>query len=101
MARLLGYARVSNKGQDADRRFLDLLAASVRRDDLYIDHGVSGPRASCPAFNWALDALHEGDSLVITVLNRLGRSTASMLGPSGELGTRGVDLRVLDLSGET
>lgn len=50
MERLIGYARVSTRQQDADRQVSDLLSASVRRDDIYTDHGVSGGRASRPAF---------------------------------------------------
>ena len=99
MAKLIGYARVSTKAQDADRQVRDLLAAGVRRDDLYIDHGVSGARASRPGFNRALEALHEGDTLIITTLDRLGRSTVNMLGLSEDLKTRGVNLRVLNLGG--
>jgi len=37
MGRLIGYARVSTRQQSADRQEQDLLAAGVRRDDLYID----------------------------------------------------------------
>ena len=99
MAKLIGYARVSTKAQDTDRQIRDLLAAGVRRDDLYIDHGVSGARASRPGFNRALEALHEGDTLVITTLDRLGRSTVNMLGLSEDLKARGVNLRVLNLGG--
>ena len=99
MAKLIGYARVSTKTQDADRQVRDLLAAGVRRDDLYIDHGVSGARASRPGFTQALDALLEGDTLAITTLDRLGRSTVNMLGLSEDLRARGVNLRVLNLGG--
>ena len=99
MGRLIGYARVSTKAQDADRQIKDLLAAGVRRDDLYIDHGVSGARASRPGFAQALGSLHEGDTLVITTLDRLGRSTVNMLGLSEDLKGRGVNLRVLNLGG--
>lgn len=97
--KLIGYGRVSTKAQDTDRQILDLLAAGVRRDDLYIDHGVSGARASRPGFDQALEALHEGDTLVITTLDRLGRSTVNMLGLAEELRARGVNLRVLNLGG--
>ena len=97
--KLIGYARISTKAQDADRQVSDLLAAGVRRDDLYIDHGVSGARASRPRFDQALEALHEGDTLVITTLDRLGRSTVNMLGLAEELRARGVNLRVLNLGG--
>lgn len=48
--KLIGYARVSTKQQTTDRQQDDLLAAGVRRDDLYVDHGVSGARASRPEF---------------------------------------------------
>lgn len=84
---------------DADRQVSDLLAARVRRDDLYIDHGVSGARASRPGVDEALETLHEGDTLVITTLDRLGRSTVNMLGLVEELCAWGANLRVLNLSG--
>ena len=44
MTKLIGYARVSTRQQSTDRQEADLLAAGVRRDDLYVDHGVSGAR---------------------------------------------------------
>lgn len=99
MGKLIGYVRVSTRAQDFDGQVRDLLAAGVRRDDLYTDHGVSGARASRPAFNRALEALHEGDTLVITTLDRLGRSTVNMLGLAEELRARGINLRVLNLGG--
>ena len=99
MTKLIGYARVSTRQQSTDRQQADLLAAGVRRDDLYIDHGVSGARASRPQFDRALDALMEGDILVITTLDRLGRSTQNMLAFADELRGRGAGLRVLNLGG--
>lgn len=99
MAKLIGYARVSTRQQSTDRQQTDLLAAGVRRDDLYVDHGVSGARASRPQFDRALEALIDGDTLVITTLDRLGRSTQNMLAFADELRTRGAGLRVLNLGG--
>jgi DNA invertase Pin-like site-specific DNA recombinase len=99
MTKLIGYARVSTRQQSTDRQEADLLAAGVRRDDLYMDHGVSGARASRPQFDRALDALIDGDTLVITTLDRLGRSTQNMLAFADELRTRGAGLRVLNLGG--
>ena len=97
----IGYARVSTSGQDADRQVADLLAAGIRRDDLYTDRGASGARASRPEFDKALAALEEGDTLVVTTLDRLGRSTANMLSLAGELRGRGINLNVLNLGGGT
>ncbi|WP_346923833.1 recombinase family protein [Rothia sp. (in: high G+C Gram-positive bacteria)] len=99
MTKLIGYARVSTKAQDADRQIQDLLAAGVRRDDLYTDHGLSGALAKRPGLDKALTALHPGDTLVITTLDRLGRSTQKMLELAEELRDRNIGLRVLNLGG--
>lgn len=99
MTKLIGYARVSTRQQSTDRQVADLLGAGVRRDDLYIDHGVSGARATRPKFDRALEALHDGDTLVIATLDRLGRSTQNMLDFAEQLRGRGAGLRVLNLGG--
>jgi DNA invertase Pin-like site-specific DNA recombinase len=99
LTKLIGYARVSTKQQSSDRQQIDLLAAGVRHDDLYVDNGVSGAQASRPQFNRALDALIDGDTLVITTLDRLGRSAQNMLVFADELRGRGAGLRVLNLGG--
>ena len=99
MPKLIGYARVSTKAQDADRQIQDLLAAGVRRDDLYTDHGQSGALAKRPGLDKALTALHPDDTLVITTLDRLGRSTQKMLELAEELRERNIGLRVLNLGG--
>ena len=99
MTKLIGCARVSTKQQSTDRQETDLLAAGIRRDDLYADHGVSGARASRPQFDRALGTLIAGDTLVITTLDRLGRSTQNMLAFADELRGRGAGLRVLNLGG--
>ncbi|MET4589658.1 recombinase family protein [Arthrobacter sp. 754] len=99
VSKLIGHARVSTRQQSTDRQPADLLAAGVRRDDLYVDHGVSGARASRPKFDEAVDALMDGDTLVITTLDRLGRSTQNMLALTDELRSRGAGLRVLNLGG--
>lgn len=64
-----------------------------------IDHGVTGARASRPQFDRALDALVAGDTLVITTLDRLCRSTQNMLTFAQELNKRGAGLRVLNPGG--
>lgn len=99
MVKLIGYARVSTRQQSTDRQEVDLLAAGVRHDDLYIDQGVSGARASRPQFDRAIKALIGGDTLVITTLDRLGRSTQNMLALANKLSSRGAGLRVLNLGG--
>ncbi|MDT0120686.1 recombinase family protein [Kocuria sp. PD6] len=99
MGKMIGYARVSTRQQNANRQVSDLLNAGVRRDDVYVDSGVSGGRASRPKFDKAVAALEEGDTLVITTLDRLGRSTQNMLAFAEALRVRGTGLRVLNLGG--
>jgi len=99
LGKLIGYARVSTKQQNTDRQQADLLAAGVRRDDLYVDHGVSGARASRPEFDRAVAAIHDGDTLVVTTLDRLGRSTQNTLDFAEGLRARSAGLRVLNLGG--
>ena len=99
MTKLIGYARVSTRPQSTDRREADLLTAGVRANDLYVDQGVSGARASRPQFDRALNAVEAGDTLVITTLDRLGRSTQNMVDFAQRLLDRGAGLRVLNLGG--
>lgn len=98
-AKLIGYARVSTTDQDHSRQVTDLLNAGVRRDDIYEDK-TSGAKASRPGLDKALTALQEGDTLVVTTLDRLGRSTSNMLTLAEDLKTRGVGLQVLNLGGD-
>ena len=96
--RLIGYARVSARQQDTDRQEQDLLATGVRRDDLYVDQGVSGARSSRSAFDQARGP-SGGGTLIVTTLDRLGRFTIDLLGFAAQLRGRGAGLRVLNLCG--
>ena len=97
--KLIGYARVSTNAQSSDRQIADLLKAGIRQDDLYVDNGVTGAKASRPEFDKARNALQPGDTLVVATLDRLGRSTDAMLSLAKELQDKGVNLRVLNLGG--
>lgn len=99
MGKLIGYARVSTRSQNTDRQVADLIAAGVRRDDLYVDHGVSGAQATRPGFDRAVGALQKGDTLVVPTLDRLGRLTLNLLELAQSLRVKGIGLRVLNLGG--
>lgn len=43
--------------------------------------------------------MHDGDTLVVTTLDRLGRSTANMLNLAEKIKSKGAGLRVLNLGG--
>lgn len=62
---------------------------------VYIDK-ASGALASRPQLDKALDVLREGDHLVVTKLDRLGRSLSHLVELLTRLDERGVQLIVLD-----
>lgn len=72
MSRRYGYARVSTTAQKM-RMQMDALEA-VGCDRIFVDHGVSGGKASRPGLDEALAVLRPGDELVVFKLCRLGRS---------------------------
>ena len=74
-------------------------AGDVAGDVVDADADHSGARAHRPALEQALRALQEGDTLAITTLDRLGRSTANMLSLATDLSQRHINLRVLNLGG--
>lgn len=95
---LVGYMRVSTAEQSTDGQRDALRAAGVKEDSrhLFIDHGVTGAKASRPGLDKCLDSLREGDTLVVAKLDRLGRSLGNLVQLFQELAERDVGVRVLD-----
>lgn len=91
---LVGYARVSTDDQHPEAQGDRLRAAGCGR--LYVDHGASGKSASRPAWDRLREDLRPGDTLVVTKLDRAGRSVRHLIDLSEALGAAGVGLRVLD-----
>lgn len=95
---LVGYARTSSveqvaglEGQVRDlsatgcsRLFQEQVSSVARRDQLVA----------------ALDFVREGDTLIVTRLDRLARSTADLLAIIAKLESKGVAVRVLDCGGD-
>jgi len=92
---LLGYARVSTVDQNPDHQTDALKRAGVVDNDIYLDH-ASGAKSSRPHFDQLLRNLRDGDTLVITHLDRLGRSVLHLVTLGATLRERGVGLRVLE-----
>ena len=89
----IGYGRISTRDQNPDGQQDALAAAGC--EQVFIDQ-ASGKLASRPKLDQALRVARDGDQLVITKLDRLGRSLEHLIALSGQLQTRGVDLVVLD-----
>lgn len=90
----VGYGRVSTRDQHPEAQHDALHAAGC--DQVFTDK-TSGKLARRPELDKALlCANRTGDQLVVTKLDRLGRSLEHLLELSGDLQARGVDLVVLD-----
>ncbi len=90
MARI-GYARVSSVGQSLAVQ-LDKLTVC---DKIYQEK-KSGSTSRRPHLEACLDYVREGDTLVVTRLDRLARSTLHLCQIAETLQRKGVDLQVLD-----
>lgn len=90
----IGYGRVSTRDQHPAAQYDALRAAGC--DEIFLDK-ASGKLARRPELDKALlSANRAGDQLVITKLDRLGRSLEHLIELSKLLQARGVDLVVLD-----
>ena len=94
---LIGYARTSTSDQQAglEAQHRDLRAAGCRK--IFSEQTSSvGSRAQLEA---AFDYCREGDTLVVTKLDRLVRSARHLSELVDKLEANGVALRILDFSG--
>ncbi|MCP5148717.1 MAG: recombinase family protein [Pseudomonadales bacterium] len=93
----LGYARVSTNQQDLVTQLDKLKAAGVKdhKDFLFTDK-ASGKNDRRDGLQLLLTKAREGDHIVITKLDRLGRNTADMIRIIEDLHERGITLEFLD-----
>lgn len=91
---LIGYARVSTVNQDLASQRAGLAALGVDDKRVYVDHGLTGTNRERPGLREALAACREGDTLVVTKLDRLARSVPDARDIVDELTSRGVRLNV-------
>ena len=88
---IVGYARVSSLGQD-----LTVQLEKLSGCDKVFKEKRSGVDSGRPALKTCLEYLREGDTLVVSKLDRLARSTPDLYRIVSELTRRGVEFKVLD-----
>jgi DNA invertase Pin-like site-specific DNA recombinase len=93
---MIGYMRISKAdgSQVLDLQRDALLAAGVNQRHLYSDT-ASGKQDDRTGLTACLQALREGDTLVVWKLDRLGRSLRHLVDVVHDLTLRGVGLKVL------
>jgi len=97
---LVGYARTSTVDQEhgLDHQKTQLLD-TVGCDKVFAEHaGATGKR---PEFQAAINFCREGDTLVVTRLDRFARSVVDMWKNIDVLKSKGVELMVCDLNLDT
>ena len=93
---LIGYARVSSVGQT-----LAVQLDKLEQCDRVFQEKVSGVTDKRPQLQACLEYVRGGDTVVVTKLDRLARSTLHLCQIAAELERKQVDLRVLDQSIDT
>jgi len=95
----VGYGRTSTLEQQAglDAQFRDLKAAGCEK--------IFGEQVSAVAkrlqLEAAIDFIREGDTLLVTKLDRLARSTQHLLEIAERVKAKGADLSILNLGADT
>lgn len=95
---IYGYMRVSTVGQvkgnslEEQERILRQNGATILYKDAF-----TGTKTSRPNFNKLLDILQEGDTLIITKLDRFARNTVEGINVVQHLLDRGVRVNILNM----
>lgn len=88
---IVGYARVSSVGQS-----LDVQLDKLKQCDKVFQEKRSGSSNQRPRLKACLEYVREGDTLVVTRLDRLARSTLHLCQLADQLEQKQVTLQVID-----
>lgn len=91
---IFGYARCSTTHQDVAIQCQQLQALGVSDSNILVDEGLSASNRDRPGLRSALDRLRNGDTLVITKLDRLARSVQDAHTIASALHEKGVILQI-------
>lgn len=90
----IGYARVSTKEQNLESQIDVLKAYGCER---IFSEKVSGRKYKRTELDNCLDYMRDGDTLVITKLDRLGRTTKQLIELSLYLDNENINLQIIDM----
>lgn len=75
---IYGYARVSTREQNEERQIISLTAAGVERENIVVEK-QSGKNFDRPLYIELVGRIHEGDTLMVSSIDRLGRNYDEIL----------------------
>ncbi|MCL2026633.1 MAG: recombinase family protein [Leptospirales bacterium] len=96
---IYGYARVSTPGQARDGHSLESQEKNLREnwaEEIFADN-FTGKKLCRPQLDALLDRLSDGDTLIVTKLDRIARSAIDGMRLVDELMERGVTINILNL----
>lgn len=88
---MVGYARVSSTGQK-----LEVQLEALKGCEKIFQEKRSGVDGARPQLKRCLEYLREGDTLVVTKIDRLARSTSDLYRIISGLNEKGVQFKVID-----
>ena len=97
---ILGYARVSTKGQLKEGHSIEVQTRDIldRYDGAEIRvEQYTGTTIDRPIFNKLIEDLKQGDTLVVTKLDRLARNTVEGISIVQELFNKGISVHVINI----
>lgn len=96
---IFGYGRVSTKEQQSENQRLELERAGYDVSYWFADEGVSGkvPALQRAQFRVLLDKIRDGETLVVSKLDRLGRDAQDIGATIKMLAARRIEVIVLQL----
>jgi len=96
-----GYGRVSTSTQTTENQKLELENNQFHIDYWFSDVGISGKTCALerPAFKDLLLKIRDGECLVVSKIDRLGRDAIDILSTVKHLSSRNIKVMVLQLGG--
>lgn len=93
-----GYGRVSTLDQNLDAQKDSLIRAGATK--IFVEK-ITGTKASRPELDLMRQMLRQGDTVLITRIDRLGRSAKDLLNIVSDFESRGVNLKVIEQNIDT
>lgn len=96
---IYGYARVSTKGQATDGNSLEVQRKLLNENGAAVifEDSFTGTKTDRPEFKRLLEKIKEGDTLIVTKLDRFARSMTQGSQLVTELINRGIKVNILNI----
>ena len=94
-----GYARVSTKGQERNGNGLEEQINKLKEEgcSVIFSETFTGMKKERPEFQKMLKSVKEGDTIVVTKLDRFARSAADAINTIEDLFEKGVKVHILNM----